>query len=82
MSKAAWRISKNVQGDGRTTQTGQAQCSIAADTTSYTLSRQRENIAALRVESLPIFDLRQPKVVSDFQWGGSNSQLAIGNRQC
>jgi hypothetical protein len=50
MSKAASRVSEiNTQGMGRQIKRAQTHCSFAADTNSFTLSRQRENIAALGV---------------------------------
>jgi len=48
MSKAAC-YPKSSPADGRIAIT-QARCSIAADTNSFTLTRQRENIATVEVD--------------------------------
>jgi hypothetical protein len=45
-------LRNNTKGLGRQIQRAQTHCSFAADTNSFTLSRQRENIAALGVEWL------------------------------
>ena len=43
------RLRNQHRGMGDPIKRAQAQCSIAADTNSFTLSRQRENVAALGV---------------------------------